>query len=668
MQQLIENESQSEEQYKQEIDKLSQYYSYEWQDILEVQANALLNHYSKEYNFPIIFNSGFMTGMWAGEEIYHCDIIGGEPVLKRVNPFTIQVLMSDYSNKIEDADMIIHDEFWTIGKVYEVYYEDLTDKDRAYLEKRAYGSAADNDDMAASNMIEDTISVIDNEFITDSELFEDSVEGYMFKPYDSSGNIRVTTVYWKSRRLIKKVKSYNPETGEAEYNIYPESYIIDETAGETEEDLWVNEAWQGTRIGDKIYVNIRPCPVQYNSISNPSKCHFGFIGSLYNLNDTEPFSMVDMMKPYNYLYDVIHDRLNRLLSRNLGKLVRFDLAKIPQNKGWDVPKWLYFAKTCGIAVENSFNEGTKGYATGKLAGALNNASNGVIDADLGDTIQQYMNLLEFIKLEMSEVAGISKQREGQISNRETVGGVERATLQSSHITEWLFAIHDDVKKRTLECFLETAKIALRGTSKKFQYIIPGWTQKTINIEGDKFAQPDYGIIVDNSREIQELSQKMDMLAQAGLQNQMFNFSTVLRLYTSCSLAEKSIIMRQSEQEAMQRAQEQQEQQLQAQQQQAQMQTQIEQSKMQLEDMLNQRDNETKLLVANIQALSKKDADGDGVINEGRDSQDLQEKIRQFDEKMKLEREKIESSEKMNKENNDMRLKIARMKPKTTSKS
>lgn len=74
-------------------------------------------------------------------------------------------------------------------------------------------------------------------------------------------------------------------------------------------------------------------------------------------------------------------------------------------------------------------------------------------------------------MEMSEVAGITKQREGQIANRETVGGVERATLQSSHITEYLFLIHDDVKKRALEAFLETAKIALKGRSKKFQYLL-----------------------------------------------------------------------------------------------------------------------------------------------------------------------------------------------------
>jgi len=29
---------------------------------------------------------------------------------------------------------------------------------------------------------------------------------------------------------------------------------------------------------------------------------------------------------------------------------------------------------------------------------------------------------------VGDIVGISKQREGQISNRETVGGVERATL------------------------------------------------------------------------------------------------------------------------------------------------------------------------------------------------------------------------------------------------
>ena len=223
--------------------------------------------------------------------------------------------------------------------------------------------------------------------------------------------------------------------------------------GEEEQIFWINEAWEGTKIGKDIYLNMRPRPVQYNRLSNPSRCHHGIIGSIYNINDSRPFSLVDMMKPYNYLYDAIHDRLNKAIASNWGAILKLDLALVP--KGWEIDKWLYYAKINHIAVTDSFKEGNIGAATGKLAGALNNNSSGVINAETGNNIQQHVNLLEFIKMEMAEVAGISRQREGQISNRETVGGIERANLQSSHITEWLFMTHDDVKKRVLECLIET---------------------------------------------------------------------------------------------------------------------------------------------------------------------------------------------------------------------
>ena len=168
---------------------------------------------------------------------------------------------------------------------------------------------------------------------------------------------------------------------------------------------------------------------------------------------------------------------------------------------------------------------------------MNVQSSGVIDAEQGNYIQEHIGLLEFIKNEMGEIAGISRQREGQISNRETVGGVERANLQSSHITEWLFTQHDDVKKRALECFLETAKIAMKGRTKKFQYITFDGAIKSLEIDGDSFADSDYGIVVDSSPETQNLSSKLDLLAQAALQNQTLSFSSIMKIYTSSSLSE-----------------------------------------------------------------------------------------------------------------------------------
>ena len=646
LQEMVSNTAQSEDEFNQELEKVNDYYTYEWQDMREIRANALLNHYVKELNIPFIFNQGFMDAMAVGEEIYQCDIVGGEPTLTKLNPLKVRIFKSGYSNRIEDADMIILEDYWSPGKVIDTYYEVLTKKDMEYIEKlpdhigQASVDSMNNIDerfgFVNNNMVGEEIT--GNGFFFDpTNLFTDSVANSLL-PYDMAGNLRVLRVYWKSRRRIKKVKSYNQETGEEEYNFYPETYIINKDAGEEEQIFYINEAWEGTKIGTDIYVNMRPRPIQYNRLSNPSRCHFGIIGSVYNLNENRPFSLVDMMKPYNYLYDAVHDRLNKLMAKNWGKIIQLDLSKVPT--GWDIEKWMYYARTNNIAVVDSFKEGNIGAATGKLAGAMNNASSGVIDAELGNIIQQDINLLEFIKMEMSEVAGITKQREGQVSNRETVGGVERATLQSSHITEWLFVIHEDVKKRVLEAFIETAKIAMRGRSKKFQYILSDNSMKVMDIDGDEFAEADYGLVVDNSNGIQDLNEKLDTLAQAALQNQTLSFSTIMKLYGSCSMAEKQRIIEKDEKAIQERQAQAQQQQTQVQQQQVEANMQMKQQEMQQREQENIRDNETKLAIAQLQANSSSDGVEESDFSE-ESRATLMEKMREFDAKLQLDKDKLE---------------------------
>lgn len=676
LQELIQDTSSSEEEFNQKLEKLNDYYTYEWQDLKEVRANQLLNHYIKELNIPLIFNNGFMDAMTVGEEIYQCDIVGGEPVIERINPLKIRVFKSGYSNKIEDADIIILEDYWSPGRVIDTYYDVLTKKDIEYIETmpdhvgQGATDSMDNLDerygFLNASMLGDEVTVNNGNYYFDpANLFSNDGVSNSLMPYDLAGNLRVIRLYWKSKRAILKVKSYDPETGEEVFNFYDENYVVDKDNGEEAKRFWINEAWEGTMIGsaeDGIFVNMRPRVIQYNRLSNPSRCHFGIVGSIYNLNDSRPFSLVDMMKPYNYLYDAIHDRLNKAIANNWGSILEMDLSKIP--KGWDVEKWVYYARTNHLAVIDSFKEGNIGASTGKLAGALNNAGKGLMETNIGNYIQQQINLLEFIKMEMSEVAGITKQREGQISNRETVGGVERATLQSSHITEWLFTIHDDVKKRALECFLETAKIALRGRSMKFQYILSDTSTRVMEIDGDEFAEADYGLVVDNSNGTQELQSKLDTLAQAALQTQTLSFSTITKLYTSSSLAEKQRLIEKDEKAIQERQAQAQQEQLQAQQQQAQMALEQKQAEMAQKDAQNIRDNETKIQVALINAQSRDtDTEGDGVAPDEFSEEakaNLLEKIREFDERLAFDKEKL-------KVDSELKRKALNKKTTTTSK-
>ncbi len=659
-------QGQAQKAFEDKLNRIAEYYTYQYQDIREMRANAILHHYSKEQNFNIEFNDGLMDAMTVGEEAYQCEIVGGEPIMRKLNNMKLSAFGCGYSNHLEDADVIITEDYWSLGRIHDTFYDVLTANDVKKLEKMgSTGEPASPDDMnniderqgfIRKPMITDIISNADSEdiFFSPAGLYGDSSVSSL-SPFDGEGNIRVLRMYWKSRRKIKKVTSFDPMTGEEVQTFYDEDYVLDKDKGETEEVYWINQAWEGTKIGKDIYVNIRPCPVQYNSISNPSKCHFGIVGTIYSFNENKPFSLVDMMKPYVYLYDAIHAKMERFIARDYGFLVNIDLAKMP--RGWKFDRYIHYAKTMGLLIQDSFNEGSIGAATGKIAGALNNNAVGGINASQMEIVNAYTQILEYVRNVMSEIVGISRQREGQVSNRETVGGVERATLQSSYITEWLFMKHDDTVKRVMECFLETAKIAMKGKSKKFQYITDDFANKLIDIDGDEFAECDYGLVVDNSDASQTLKQNLETFAQAALQNQILSFSTIMKLYSSASLAEKQRMVEKDEQEKIQQAQQQQQEQLQAQQEAVQLQQQLQQQQMQLQELMNQRDNETKIQVAQIQAQSKLQSTAMQINNMDDGSDELQlrlaeleEQKRQFDIKAKQTDQKL-SDTRLNNEQN-----------------
>lgn len=659
---MIEDPNVDQQQMEQQAKDVLDFYQYNYQDIHEIRANEILNHYSQEQNFPQIFNDGFMDAMAVGEEIYQVDIIGGEPVIARLNPMKLRVFKAGFSNRIEDADVIAYEDYWPAGKIIDAFYDQLKPSDIKWLEGAVDGNdvhigAAGNYNDAYGYIPSSQILGEDGVIIESDEhqdYFFDALNemdggfGSALMPYDMAGNIRVIRVYWKSRRMIKKVKSYDPETGEETFDFYPENYIIDRDRGEEEQIFWVNEPWEGTRIGRDIYVNVRPRVVKYNTLDNPSRCHFGIIGTIYNLNESKPFSLVDMMKPYNYLYDAVSAKLVDVVASNWGKILEMDLSLKP--KDWSPEKWVYQARVNKILLKDSFNEGMKGAATGKLAGGLNNASKGVIDGELGSSIQYYMELCEFIKNSMSDLVGISRQREGNIANRETVGGVERSTLQSSYITEWLFQLHDDTVRRVLTAFIETAKVAFMGKTKKFKSILSDGSVKLFVIDGDEFALRDYGIVMSNSSDTMKLNSTIEANAQAAMQNGKATLSTLMKVAGTKSISQKIRIMEIAEQQAMEQAQQAAQQEQQANLQIEQMRQQLEQMKMQHQDMLNQRDNDTRIEVAKINSQAEylrlgvyaEENDEEIIKEKYRIMQaELDEQKRQFDAQLEFKRKELE---------------------------
>lgn len=668
LQQLVESKSQSEDEFNANMEKMGDYFTYEYQDFREVRGNQVLNHYSKEYNIPLVCTNGFRDALITGEEIYRCLIVGGEPTFERVNNCKLSIFSSGYSNRVEDADIIIHEDYLSPGQIIDRFCDVLTDKDVEFIENGCKGESshpADN-----YGLIFPTEALRFQQYTAKDFFAPDNTERLDLSPFDMSGNIRVMTVYWKSKRKILKVKKYDVESGTEYYELYPETYKPDESLGEeVVKAMWVNQAWEGTLIGGNninndsddrekeqgIVINVRPCPVQYNSVSNPSRCHFGYVGTIYNLNDDRPFSLVDRMKPLAYMYDILMYHLMEAIASNFGAILAIDEATLPDH--WDVAKWMYYAKNYHIVMKNSSKMG-QGEAAGKFLGAVPSAGNQVLAAPVGDYISQLIQLVDWVQHAMSEMVGVSEQRRGAVGNRETKGGVERSVLQSSYITEWLFKTHEDTVKRALECFLETAKIAMKGRNIKFNYITSEQSMKVLEVDGDEFNECDYGLVVEQTQRSAVLNESLEQLALASVQNGTLDLSAYMKtMFATLSLAEKTRIIEHSEQKVIERRQQEQQQQMEMQQQQIQAEAERRERELQVKMDMNMQDNDTKVLVAQIQAESRMETAAytansfQGISgNESPASmiperEELDEKIREFDKEYDLKKKKLELEEK-----------------------
>lgn len=637
----------SEDELKSKMDELESYMKYDWQDIREKMANQILRHYWEEQDFKTEFSKGFKDALIIGEEIYQVDIVQEEPKLEKLNPLKVHAIRSGNSDRIEDSSIIILEDHWSPGRIVDYFHDQLKPEDIDYIMEYTTTKSGGtySDDHSNHVLLRDGLEELNSNDALNSIFNIAEINGHYFASdyTDENGNIRVLRVYWRSLKKIKKVKYYD-EYGEDQYKIMSEEYIIDENLGEEEEILWVNEWWEGTKLGKNIYLSMKPRPVQFNKLNNPSYCHPGIIGQIYNTNQGKSISLMDRMKNYQYMFDTMWDRLNKAISTNYGKIANIDLAGIPD--GWEIEKWLHFAVVNKIAFRDSFKEGNQGAATGKLAGSFNNGQSSSIDMETGNYIQQHIQLLEYIKAEMGEIAGVTKQREGQTSNDQTLGGIERAVNQSAHITEYWFHTHEKVKLRVLSAFLETAKIALRGKNKKVQYILDDQTIQMLNIDGNEISECDYGIVCTSSSKAVELEQALKGYAQAFLQNGG-RMSSIMDIYFSPSLSDMRRKLEIAEERLEKQNSKAQEDANKLALQTQQDEKELEQLKLEADDIKNIRDNATKKYIADLSNSE------DGI------SDPLAE------EKLNLDKEKVKNDkyakikqlqQDMDKHNDEMKLK------------
>jgi len=530
---IIKSTSISDEEVQKRLKKLENYQTYEYQDVAEITANKILKKEYKEGDFDFTFLRTFEDLLVGGEEIMYCGVLGGNPVMRRVNPMNVYT-MGGNSMYIEDADIIVEYGYKSVGQIIDDYWEELSEDDVDFLERGKTDASAGGGGIGLKR----DISVYDYygeqgalSIFHPNEMGTRTFSG----AFDTYGNVRVLKVCWRSRRKIGELTFFDDD-GQEQKDWVPEDYKVKKDLGETVKWIWVNEWMEGTKIADHIYTVMRPVPYASKSLVNKSKGTPPYVGSVNSTNDYKVQSLMDIMKPLTYSYDIAYYKRELEIATYKGSFTAINSSLIPS--GWDPKEWMRYVTINKFAWLDPTNEILKGPSQGKSAGAFNTLT--ATQVNIGDpqAIGMYTNLLVDIENTLGKLAGVSGAREGQVSNRQSNGSVEMEVSQTSHITEKWFAIDANFRKRVLTKFLEACKYAYKKNPKKGQFLLDDMGQHMVT-KFDGFVSSEYDVHISNSTNDTQLYDDLRALSQAAIQNGQATISDLIAITQSESVQEVS---------------------------------------------------------------------------------------------------------------------------------
>lgn len=656
---------------------IAKYMDKDYKDVVENAAYHTIVYLREKLNLDNEFIKGWKDALIAGREIYYVGVLGAEPYAERVNPVDFSFDKSPDLEFIEDGSWCCRKMRLPITEVYDRYYDKLTEKDLNKLEeminKVSGNSAGDKDER-------DLFKGIQLHFY-DNPINDDS----------SSRCVNVWHCCWKSFKKMYYVTTFD-QTGQPQIDILDESYIPTGDEISVEQD-WIIEVWEGYRCGNDLYFGIQPVEYQHVSIDNPNSQKLPYCGAVYSNTNSKPRSLVSILKPLQYMYIVLWYRLELAIARDKGKVVNMDITQIPKSMNITPERWMHYLGSVGVNFINPYEEGWNipGREGGKPA-QFNQIT--ALDLTMSNVIAEYIQLMDKIETLAGTISGITEQRTGAISTSELVGNVERSVVQSSHITEPLFWVHNQCKRRVLNMLINVAKGAWEETGKKkLSYIFDNGERAFIDIN-EKFYYEDVDIFVsDTSKDVENI-QKLQQLIQPAMQNgaSLLEAAEILTNDNFNILKQKLKDM-QTRQEQLaqqqQQAQAEQEQKLQEMQNQTkQQELMLQEAQMDLQRYQIDQDNATKIAVAEISAYRGTE-DKDANMNSIPDPMEIannaiqQQKIdsdaytkryearqkREIEnQKIKLEQDKMKHETQLQKQKDDAAYKREELKARTALKN
>ncbi len=419
----------------------------------------------------------------------------------------------------------------------------------------------------------------------------------------------VVRSYWISKKKIGKL-IFEDEMGNEQSTLVTEDYKSGDMPTQISLEWgWVNQWYQGTKIGPDIY-HVKPyklldyCPI---------------IGTTYEVKNTEARSLVDLMKPFQTIYNVCMNQLYKLLEKEVGKVQLMSLRHIPIPKDGDaqdaLDMWEMEARERGVVFVDDSPENLKAPSSFNQFTSL--------DLTRTQEIQSRYTLAQQMKIECWELIGMSKQRMGSIAASETATGTNTAMQQSYSQTEPLFVAHEYVTGQLYQAIIDASQyIESSKPQSTLSYITSEGESAFVQVNGNELKLRDLKVFPTNRPEDTQMFNELRQLSQALIQNGGSLYD-IIELYSTKSMREMKKTFKdlrdqqlQQQQQAQQLQQQQLEQQQQIAQAQMQQQQQLTAGEQANENYQNELDRVNKKEIAIINAMSKEGSATQDLDNSG----------------------------------------------------
>jgi hypothetical protein len=587
-----------EAQMQQEIqNKILDYTS-----VAEEWGNKTLNALKYHFNFREKSQQAFLDFLVTGKEFHHFypDNSRLGFTYKTENPSNVWYLANRNAQYTSDCWALGLIEVLSMSEIVERY--NLTGEEVEHLKNRSLQNLRNNEYSPLAPALPDPNDPLwQLTFENVGDFANGGIDHNVFS-FNSQHSYTVVTSYWQSKKRIFK-RTYLDEEGFQQEMFVSEDYKMDKTLGDiTLEELWINEWWRGIKIGADIYVNVEPLEFTQSA---------PIVGIINTTRNTQGKSLLDLLKPYQVLYNICMNQLWELLEKEIGVVFLGDLKVVPKKDSQDpIETMLWNAKNRGTLLIDTSIENTGG------AVQFNQFSR--LDLTRSQEIQARIQLAQQLRLEAYELVGLTRQRLGNSQASDTATAANNALIQSFAQTETWFAWHDNILQKVYQTILDMAQyIELQKPTSTLNYLNSELETVFLQVSKNELLHELF-VFVSSYAEDKVTLEQLKQLAQPAMQNGA-ELSEMVDLFTANS--ERSLRKTLSDVQKRKEAIRQQDQAL-KQQQLEQQQAQFEQ-KMQMDaaqkaedarrdDMNKQLDRENRLQVVQLQ----------GIANEGSYSPDV----------------------------------------------